>query len=1450
MQPVMIDKHNVEAVYPSSPMQQGMLFHSLHAPESGYYILQWRCVLTGELDVATFARTWEKLMHRHTALRTAFSLGESLAQVVPRHVPVPLVTQDWSDVPQEEHEDRMKSYLMRDRQQGFDLSEAPLMRLHLIRTGTRSHYFVWTFHHVLLDGWSNVLLLQELRSYYAAYSKGEDLSLPAPRPYGDYISWLQRQDVTQAEVFWRRMLKGFESTTTLPCGTVKASDTDAHLRSERIRVLSSSETAALHAAARTNQLTLNSIMQGVWGLLLASHSGNRDVVFGATVSGRPTSLRDSASMIGLFINTLPIRVRIDPGDQLLALLRRLQQQQADAQEYAYTPLVDIQGWSDMPRGKPLFECTLAFENYRLDPDDRNQQPAQISAPDTSLSLRVSDIRVDHKLSYPLALIVGPVGDLALKIVYDAGRYAPSDIDRLLEQIVLILRTVSSDSTCLISDVPLLSEKERRQVVEEFNNAPAALSQQLCIHHLFERQVNLSPDSIALVFEDHQLSYEGLNMAANRLARHLIALGVSTEVCVALCLQRGIEMVLALLAVLKAGGTYVPMGKDEPTHRLGQMLDGCGAVVLLTQQELTASLPVSWAMVVSIDADQEQWSQESGQDLGVELDDRCLAYQIYTSGSSGNPKAVGVEHRQVVNYVAGVSERMGLESRWRMCLMTTIAADLGYTMLYPSLCCGGELHVVSEEVGTDSRKWERYSSERRIEVVKLTPTHMQGLMRGKQAIPQRVMVIGGEVCRREWVERVKQEGERCEVYNHYGPTECTVGVVMRRVEGEQEEERIAIGRPLRGSRAYVMDWRGEVAGVSMRGELGIGGGGLSRGYMRDAEKTAERFVPDGVSGRAGERLYRTGDSARWGAEGELHYEGRRDQQVKVRGYRIELGEIESVMSECAGVEACAVKVWEDERGNKRLVGYVVRRGEERLDQEEIKEQLRRRLPEHMVPVKYVEMRQMPMTSNGKLDRGRLPKQEEQEREGKEEEKTAIEEIVSGIWGEVLGVKKIGIHENFFELGGHSLLATQVVSRVREVMGVEIELKEVFERPTVRGMAEAVEAEGKAGANQQIETLTALARQNEAAGNQREGEGKSTSLPFGKQIGKIESFSPASLDFSTAIDPLLLAQTASRLGLSDETFLLACWFILLLRLSADDRVTVGFAYSGRGFQELELSIGLYAKYLPISLSLSAQQPISSLLEQLAHRLHEIQGWEDVYGWHRESPSEGAGREVEYLPVLFDYQSQSQTYQHDQLSMAALSAFACIERFEVKLRCGGGGSEAVMLGLDYNQMTYKAEEMELLIRRMEQVVRAVLLDQARMIEELEVISEQERRMVIEEFNRSSREYETTPSIAEMIGRQAAIGPDRVAVIYKDQHLSYAEMNRRAAIVARRLRREGVGREGLVVLRAERSLEAVIGLVGVWKAGGAYVPVEATHPVERMRHVLEETEAKVVIDVRGGKQ
>ncbi len=439
-------------------------------------------------------------------------------------------------------------------------------------------------------------------------------------------------------------------------------------------------------------------------------------------------------------------------------------------------------------------------------------------------------------------------DLMLTINADSG--TEQEARMIAARFKHILMQVAESSSLLLGNISVLPEKERRQVIEEFNNAPAALSQQLCIHHLFERQVNLSPDSIALVFEDHQLSYEGLNMAANRLARHLIALGVSAEVCVALCLQRGIEMVIALLAVLKAGGTYVPMGKDEPTHRLGQMLDGCGAVVLLTQQELTASLPVSWAMVVSIDADQGLWSQESGQDLGVELDDRCLAYQIYTSGSSGQPKAVGVEHRQVVNYVAGVSERMGLESRWRMCLMTTIAADLGYTMLYPSLCLGGELHVVSEEVGTDSRKWERYSSERRIEVVKLTPTHMQGLMRGKQAIPQRVMVVGGEVCRREWVERVKQEGERCEVYNHYGPTECTVGVVMRRVEGEEEGERIAIGRPLRGSRAYVMDWRGEVAGVSMRGELGIGGGGLSRGYMRDAEKTAERFVPDGVSGRAG------------------------------------------------------------------------------------------------------------------------------------------------------------------------------------------------------------------------------------------------------------------------------------------------------------------------------------------------------------------------------------------------------------------------------------------------------------------------------------------------------------------------------------------------------------------------------------------------------------------------
>ncbi len=1073
----MISKNEVEAIYPLSPMQEGLLFHSLNAPGSGYYILQGRCVFKGDLDVASFRRAWEKIIDRYAVLRTAFFLGETMAQVALRKVPVPLTVEDWSGIPEDECERRLQSYMKKDLEQGYDFSEAPLMRLWLIRTSESSHYFVWSYHHILLDAWSIALLNRELAAYYAAYSRGERLDLPAPKPYSDYISWLRRRSGSSAEAFWRRMLKGFESPTPLPVESARPIVARSYERSQQVEILPVSTTAALEAVARQNQLTLNTIVEGAWALVLACQSGQSDVVFGAIVSGRSATLPGIETMVGLFINTLPVRAKIDREECLTTWLRRLQQQQFEAQEYAYTRLVEIQGWSEVPRGKPLFECTLTFQNFRPDFADGSRQSAQTHAASASSSFRVEGMQADHKLSYPLGLLVVPDGELNLRLVYDSGRFTAVVIRQLLDRLRLVLEAIAAKPERRIAELEMLTPVERQQVLKEWNDTWRDYGEQPCIHEMFEHQAAAMPDALALVCDDLQMSYQGLNEAANRLAHYLSNLGVGAEVRVGLYLERGLDMVVGLLGVLKAGGGYVPLDPSFPVERVGQMLEDSQAAVVLTQDRLKGRLPYSWAQVVSVDEEPNEWAAESGANRGTEIAGMNLAYVIYTSGSTGKPKGVEIEHQQMVNYVMAVWERLRLEAGWRMALISTMAADLGHTMLYPSLCLGGELHIVSEECGRDRRMWEQYQSERQIECLKLTPTHLEALVGDQGALPGKRLVLGGEACSPELVRHLEQWATGCEVFNHYGPTECTVGAVTHHVTGS-EDRVVPIGKPLGNVRTYVVDQVGESGLGMVPGELYIGGGGVGRGYWQEAGLTAERFVPDGLSGESGARLYRTGDLVRWRGDGELDFLGRVDHQVKLRGYRIELGEIESMLLQHGAVKQCAVILREDEAGDKRIVGYVVVDEKQQAVGAEMRKYLQGRVPDYMVPSWIVELEEMPLTPNGKVDRKALPAPEAGEgaAEGRAA-KTALEEIVAGIFEEVLRREKVGVEENFFEMGGHSLLATQVVSRIREVLSVEVALRALFEAPTVAGLAEEVERERNEGRGVDAPAIEAVSRDRE-------------------------------------------------------------------------------------------------------------------------------------------------------------------------------------------------------------------------------------------------------------------------------------------------------------------------------------------------------------------------------------
>ena len=985
---------NVEDIYPLSPMQQGMLFHTLEAPESGVYFEQLSGVLGGELKVVGFAWAWQKVLEQHPILRTAFlweGLEEPL-QVVRARVRLPWVEEDWRGLSPLEQQGRLEAFLEADRARGFDLGQAPLMRCALLREAEDTYRFVLGFHHLLLDGWSVSLLLNEVLAFYEAYCRGRELRLERPRPYRDYIAWLQQQDLAQAEGFWREALRGITAPTPLGVGRDVGGRERAPRYAEQRLELSAAVTGGLRALAREHRLTLNALVQGAWALLLSRYSGEEKVVFGATVSGRPAGLVGVEAMVGLFINTLPVRVRVPRHAFLLPWLQQLQGRQVEREQYAYSPLVAIQGWSEVPRGVPLFESLVVFENY----------PVEASLTEQRDGVQIREVRAVERTNYPLTVVAAAAGaELSLKVMYDAARFEAATVTRLLEHFQTLLEGIVADPQRRLSELPLLPEAEWRQVVVEWNATEAAYPKERCIHQLFEAQVERAPEAVAVVFEDEWLSYRALNARANQLAHHLQGLGVGPEVLVGVCLERSVEMVVGLLGILKAGGAYVPLDPAYPEERLAFMLEDARLKVLLTQAHLEATLPQTTAQVVCLDRAGERLSQAPEDNPGSGVSPANLAYVIYTSGSTGRPKGVQIAHRSLVNFFHSIRQRPGLTRQDILLAVTTLSFDIAALELYLPLVVGAQLGLVSREVAADGVQLGESLKRAGATVMQATPATWRLLLaagwKGRRGLK---ILCGGEALPRELAHHLLEKG--ASVWNLYGPTETTIWSAARQVSGHPStsspEAYESIGCPLANTQVYVLDRHLEPVPIGVPGELYIGGAGVARGYLHRLDTTAERFLPDPFREEPGGRLYKTGDLVRYLPEGHLEFLGRLDHQVKVRGFRIELGEIEACLGRHPGVREAVVLAREDSPGEKRLVAYVVAQEEPAPSGSELRGFVRERLPEYMVPSAFVGLPALPLTPNGKVDRKALPAPEGRGvEEGYVAPCTPTEELLAGHLG---------------------------------------------------------------------------------------------------------------------------------------------------------------------------------------------------------------------------------------------------------------------------------------------------------------------------------------------------------------------------------------------------------------------------------------------------------------------
>jgi non-ribosomal peptide synthetase component F len=715
---------NVEDIYKLSPTQQGLLFHTLYDPESGVYCTQYSITLKGNLNTLAFEQAWQQLAKRHTILRTSFHWEDidKPMQVVHRQVELPLEQQDWRGINSLQQQQQLKTFLKTEQKRGFELSRPPLMRLVLIQMADDVYQFIWSNHHILWDGWSRVVLFTEFLEIYQALCTNQNPYLKPAFPYRKYIAWLRQQDLSQAETFWRNALKGFTTPTPLVVDKFVANTSSSQEYNEQKIELSVAATEKLKSFARQHQITLNTLVQGAWALLLSRYSGEDDVVFGANTSGRPVSLPGVDSAVGLFVNTLPVRVRMNGNDSIISWLKNLQTEQAQARQYEYSPLVQIQGWSEISKGVPLFNSVIAFENFLVD---------------SSLLLGKENLELDgfsavNLTNYPLSLIVVPLIQLQLQINSDRTRFDAATITRMLGHLQTLLEGMVANPEQQLKNIPLLTQTERHQCLVEWNNTEIEYPANFCIHQLFEAHVEKTPDAIALTFADQQLTYHELNCRANQLAHYLQKLGVGTEVLVGICVERSLEMAIALLGILKAGGAYVPIDPSYPQSRQAFMVQDAQIRVLISQQDVVTKLPEHQAQVICLDSDWITISQESTKNPDIRnLTPENLAYIIYTSGSTGQPKGVLIPHANVVRLLQATQSWFHFNEHDVWTLFHSSAFDFSVWELWGALCYGGRVVIVPYLVSRTPQAFCDLLCQEQVTILNQTPSAFRQLMQQEE-----------------------------------------------------------------------------------------------------------------------------------------------------------------------------------------------------------------------------------------------------------------------------------------------------------------------------------------------------------------------------------------------------------------------------------------------------------------------------------------------------------------------------------------------------------------------------------------------------------------------------------------------------------------------------------------------------------------------------------------------
>ena len=1095
-------------VFPASFAQQRLWFIDQLVPGNAFYNVTTALRLTGSLNEAALEQAFNEIGRRHEALRTTFRIVEeqvvqAIAPATPTLV-IPVTTLDLRELPTDEREIEARRIVSEESQRPFDLSTGSLLRVILLQLDKSEYILLLNLHHIVADDWSIGVLIRELGVLYTAMSSNQPSPLPAlPLQYADFAhwqrEWLQGEALETQLAYWRQQLDDI-SVLNLPTDRPKPA-IESYRGATQFLELPKRLSEALEMLSQQEGVTLFMTLLAAFQTLLYRYTQQDDIAVGSPIANRNRS--EIEGLIGFFVNSLVLRTDLSSNPTFRELLGRVKEVTLGAyahQDVPFEKLVEELHPERRLSHHPLFQVVFGFQNAPMESLDL--PGLVLSSLDTEIKTTRFDLEFHlWESSEGFRSIYGEHWEhsegIRGVVVYSSDLFDEATISRMLGHFQSLLEGIVANPEQRLADLPLLSEAEQYQLLVEWNNTQADYPKDLCIHQLFEAQVELTPNSIAVVFEDKQLTYQELNSRSNQLAHHLRKLGVGPEVLVGICVERSVEMIVGLLGILKAGGAYLPLDPSYPSERLSFMLEDAQVSVLLTQEKLVERLPdaipspqldgaIQNPKVVCLDNDWEAIAQESEENLSSGVTSDRLAYVIYTSGSTGKPKGVTVPHKAVNRLVCNTNY-IEFAPTDKVAQVSNISFDAATFEIWGTLLHGAQLVGISREVTLSPHDLALQLRQEGISVLFLTTALFQQVAR---VVPQafdslRYLLFGGEVVDPRWVQKILKKRSQEQLLHVYGPTEGTIFSSFYRVQDVPEDATsIPIGRPITNTQIYLLDRKLQPVPIGVSGELYIGGDGLAQGYLNRPELNALAFIPNPFSQESGARLYKTGDLARYCPDGNIEFLGRIDDQVKIRGFRIELGEIEAVLSQHPLVAETVVIVQEDIPGDKQLVAYIVPNQEQAATAEAqdvtplLRQFLKEKLPGYMVPSAYVVLNSLPLTPNGKVDRRALPAADTERDDIKEDyvaPRTPVEEVLVEIWAKVLGRQQVSIYDNFFELGGHSLLATQLTSRIRDAFQVELPLRSLFETPTAAGLAKYIET--VCWATKGIQTPSSTAKERE-------------------------------------------------------------------------------------------------------------------------------------------------------------------------------------------------------------------------------------------------------------------------------------------------------------------------------------------------------------------------------------